>query len=48
VLPAQATAAVAGLNGAPLTPLLGAVVLAVWAAGMVVIGSVTMERRDVA
>jgi ABC-2 type transport system permease protein len=47
-LPAQATASVVGLGGAPLTPILGAVVLATWTAGLVALGSVKMERRDVA
>ena len=47
-LPGQATGSVAGLQGAPLTPLVGAIVLAAWAWAAVTLGSVLMERRDVA
>jgi hypothetical protein len=47
-LPAEAAASIAGLHGAPLTPLVGAVVLSIWAAGLVGLGSVLMDRRDIA
>jgi hypothetical protein len=47
-LPGEATASVAGLGGAPLSPSLGGVVLVAWAAAVVAIGALTMERRDLA
>ena len=48
VLPGEAAASIAGLPGAALTPIVGALVLAIWAVGSLAFGSVLMERRDIA
>jgi ABC-2 type transport system permease protein len=47
-LPGSAGAAIAGFDGAPFGPLVGATVLAAWAAAAVAAGSLTMQRRDIA
>jgi ABC-2 type transport system permease protein len=48
ILPGGAAASLAGLQGAALTPLEGGIVLSIWAAGSVALGSLLMERRDIA
>ena len=47
-LPGQAAASIAGIQGAAWTPFVGAVVLTIWAAGAVSVGSMLMDRRDIA
>jgi ABC-type transport system involved in multi-copper enzyme maturation permease subunit len=46
-LPAAGAWAVAGLGGAFMRPIGGALVLVAWALGAVVVGAFLMERRDI-
>jgi ABC-2 type transport system permease protein len=47
-LPTAATWSFAGIDGAFMSPLAGAVILTAWAVSAVGVGAVLMERRDVA
>jgi ABC-2 type transport system permease protein len=47
-LPTAGVWSLAGIDGAFMGPLAGALVLATWAAGAVVLGALLMDRRDIA